>query len=362
MSIVLGLGFGDEGKGLTTSFLTSQTRNPLVVRFNGGHQAGHTVVHNGHRHVFSSFGSGTLQGAETFWSRFCTVYPIAFMNEFKALPEEVRKKVRIKVDRLCPVTTPMDVETNHLMAVKNHHGSVGAGFGATIDRCEKHYGLYVQDLMNEDVWKIKFRLIAHYLSQNKMFTEHMNISRIDNIIDRFAEVVEEMLEIIEVVGGDYLQEGSGRTIFEGAQGIMLDQNFGFFPHVTRSNTTSQNALELDPWHKDVYYVTRCYQTRHGNGPMTDEKVLKLKNNQEETNILNQYQGQFRIGRLDINLLKYALTCDSNFSTGLRKNLVITCTDQLDVDIEQIVEELNEVVKFEKVFISDGPSYQNIKEL
>lgn len=362
MSIVLGLGFGDEGKGLTTSFLTSQTRNPLVVRFNGGHQAGHTVVYNGHRHVFSSFGSGTLQGAETFWSRFCTVYPIAFMNEYKALPEEVRKNIRIKVDRLCPVTTPMDVETNHLMAVKNRHGSVGAGFGATIDRCEKHYGLYVQDLMYDNVWKTKFKLIANYLISKDLLPDNFSKDTLDEMIERFSVAIMEMSQIIDVVGSEYLQEGSGRTIFEGAQGIMLDQNFGFFPHVTRSNTTSQNALELDPWHKEIYYVTRCYQTRHGNGPMNNEGVLKLKNNQDETNVLNEHQGQFRVGNLDVELLKYALTCDSNFSTGLRKNLVITCTDQLDVDIEQIVKELNKVVKFEKVFISDGPSLTNIKEL
>lgn len=361
MSIVLGLGFGDEGKGLTTSFLTSQTRNPLIVRFNGGHQAGHTVVHNGHRHVFSSFGSGTLQGAETFWSRFCTVYPIAFMNEYKALPEEVRKKVRIKVDRLCPVTIPLDLDTNHLMAVKTNHGSVGAGFGATIDRCEKHYGLYVQDLMFDHVWKTKFLLIAKYLFENNLLVKTRR-EDIDDMIDRFSTAVSEMSQIIDVVGSKYLQEGSGRTIFEGAQGILLDQNFGFFPHVTRSNTTSQNALELDPWHKDIYYVTRCYQTRHGNGPMTNEKVLKLKNNQEETNVLNQYQGQFRVGNLDLDFLKYALTCDGNFSTGLRKNLVITCTDQLDVDVEFIHHELLNIVKFDKVFISDGPSYQNIKEI
>ena len=68
-SIVIGLGFGDEGKGITTSYLCKKLEGTkIVVRFNGGHQAGHTVVFNGKRHIFSSWGSGTLQGIPTYWS------------------------------------------------------------------------------------------------------------------------------------------------------------------------------------------------------------------------------------------------------------------------------------------------------
>ncbi|HSY75885.1 MAG TPA: adenylosuccinate synthetase, partial [Bacteroidia bacterium] len=67
VSIVVGLGYGDESKGSTTAFLCQQGSNPLVIRYCGGHQAGHTVIYSGKRHVFSNFGSGTLQGAPTYW-------------------------------------------------------------------------------------------------------------------------------------------------------------------------------------------------------------------------------------------------------------------------------------------------------
>ena len=82
---VIGLGCGDCGKGITTDYLCSQAKNPLVVRFSGGQQAGHTVVYNGMRHTFSNFGSGTLRGAPTFWSKYCTMDPIGIKNEHSVL-------------------------------------------------------------------------------------------------------------------------------------------------------------------------------------------------------------------------------------------------------------------------------------
>lgn len=85
---VIGLGFGDEGKGITTDYLCSKTKNPLVVRFCGGSQVGHTVVHNGIRHVFSSFGSGTLRGVPTYWSHKCALDPIGMLNELDVLKEK----------------------------------------------------------------------------------------------------------------------------------------------------------------------------------------------------------------------------------------------------------------------------------
>lgn len=144
--IVVGLGFGDEGKGLTTSFLCSQTKNPLVVRFNGGHQAGHTVVYKDQRHVFSNFGSGTLQGVPTYWSEFCTFYPVTFLKEFELLSSVVDPVIFI--NPLCPVTTPFDVEDNRVYEETHQHGSVGVGFGATLQRQQDHYKLGNYILIN----------------------------------------------------------------------------------------------------------------------------------------------------------------------------------------------------------------------
>jgi adenylosuccinate synthase len=125
-------------------------------------------------------------------------------------------------------------------------------------------------------------------------------------------------------------------IFEGGQGIMLDMDYGFFPHVTRSNTTSKNAVEILKKHglsgKSIhtYYITRAYQTRHGNGPMTNVGMDTgyIQNNPLETNTSESFQGEFRKTVLDLDLLKYALDCDNYRNPVSRRSLVITCLDQI----------------------------------
>lgn len=103
---VIGLGFGDEGKGLFTDYLCSQSANPLVVRFSGGQQAGHTVVRDGIRHVFSNFCAGALQGAPSYFSKFCTIDPIGIVNELTVLLDKGVEPL-LFIDTNCPVTTPL---------------------------------------------------------------------------------------------------------------------------------------------------------------------------------------------------------------------------------------------------------------
>lgn len=352
MSIVIGLGYGDEGKGLTTSYLCSQTKNPLVVRFNGGHQAGHTVVYKGKRHVFSSFGSGTLQGVPTYWSAFCTFNPIAFIAERRLLDDPT-----VFVNPLCPVTTPYDVAHNQWREKKFRHGSVGVGFGSTVERHESHRKLYVQDLFYPTVLDYKLQMIEEYYGQFVDF----DITLKD--LQYFLNCVDAVKPLIQLADDSILMD-TYTPIFEGAQGILLDQDFGFFPNVTRSNTTSKNAIKLlnssRCW-SEIYYVTRSYLTRHGNGFMPGEDIwnpMSLKNNENETNVSHEYQGNFRKAPLNLDLLNYALKCDNHFSQGHIKNLVITCMDQYEnLNVNSLLEKLE--VKFDKVYTSNGPSLTNM---
>jgi adenylosuccinate synthase len=313
ISIVVGIGFGDEGKGVVTANLVKEANDPLVVRFNGGHQAGHTVVKDGHRHVFSSFGSGTLHGAPTYWSKFCTVYPHALLSEYKLLKEF---NPVLYIDPMCPITTPFDVISNQ---VTNKHGSVGVGFGETIRRQESHYTLYAKDLKYKDVLNFKLDMIKRYY----------NCIGYQSEVFEFLEDVKEMLSIVSVGKPNH----TGDFIYEGAQGILLDQRFGFFPHVTRSNTTSQNALELINGIPTIYLVTRAYQTRHGLGPMTNEHLPIEVDNEGETNVFNPNQGNFRIAPFDDQLIQYAIECEEQIS-DYPKKIVMTCCDQVK-DIPKI---------------------------
>lgn len=308
-SIVVGLGFGDEGKGVVTSSLVKDSNNPLVIRFNGGHQAGHTVVKDGYRHVFSSFGSGTLHGAPSYWSSYCTVYPTALMNEYQILKPF---KPILYIDPMCPITTPFDIRYNQ---GNNKHGSVGVGFGATIQRQKDHYTLFAKDLKYPSVLLTKLKQISRY------YNDFCNV-------DSFIEDVHAMLMVVEI-GKPSLKRD---LVFEGAQGILLDQWFGFFPHVTRSNTTSKNALTLfdsSKYDSRVLLVTRTYQTRHGKGPMTNEgKRIELFNNENETNVYNEPQGHFRTSPLDNDLINYAVECDDSVC-NLKKSIIMTCCDQVE---------------------------------
>lgn len=318
--IVLGTQFGDEGKGLTTSYLCSKAQDPLVVRFNGGHQAGHTVVKDGLRHVFSSFGSGTLQNVPTYWSQFCTFSPIAFQNELLSLKEKHKVTPSFFIHPLCPVTTPFDMIHNHTIEAGQQHGSCGVGINATLRRQESFYKLFVQDLFYEQVLVEKLKNIGNWY-------------KISLDLEPFLEIVKNILPSL-IVEADLRSFKDKELIFEGAQGILLDQDFGFFPNVTPSNTTSKNAREICPsLFPEVYLVTRTYQTRHGNGFMTNENLgsVDLINNENETNVSNRWQGEFRKSILDLDLLKYSLQCESNFTPDSRRHLIITCVDQTGED-------------------------------
>lgn len=359
--IVIGLGFGDEGKGLTTSYLCSKSKNPLVVRFNGGHQAGHTVIHNGHRHVFSSLGSGTLQGAPSYFSHYCTFYPTAFLNEYYILGTDAGITPRVILNPLCPVTTPYDVAYNKKIEDDRgtlRHGSVGVGFGATLQRQEDFFKLYVQDLKYPKIVKAKLNNIAKHYGFELDCTD-------------FLRDIKQAMSIVEILDYDQIKNVDDRwdLIFEGAQGVLLDQDFGFFPNVTRSNTTSKNALDVwskmrsdfDDEYPEIYYVTRSYQTRHGAGFMSDESDIPLTNNENETNVTQQYQEEFRTGWLDPEMINYAIRCDNNFSRGLKKNLIITCMDQHPIDVMHLVRSIKEI-SIQRLLVSTGPSYTDIMSM
>jgi adenylosuccinate synthase len=168
ISIVLGLGFGDEGKGSLINTVCLNSDNPLVIRFSGGHQVGHTVVVGDKRHVFSNFGSGSLLDVPTYWSEYCTVDPIGVFNEQKAL-NTIGIAPRLYFNANAMVTTPFDKWQNITLDSKSGHGSVGVGFGTTIQRNEDHYHLYVRDLLYPNIRDIKLKLIQeNYYKYNRI--------------------------------------------------------------------------------------------------------------------------------------------------------------------------------------------------
>ena len=161
VDIVLGLNFGDEGKGRVVSRLCRSKKETLVVRFSGGPQAGHTVVHKDMRHIFSSFGSGTLKGIPTYWSRFCPVDPTSLIKEYMVL-KDLGLHPKITIDPLSPLITPFDIlhQRNHDKTLEN--GTCAVGVGSTIERQENMYKLYFMDIFNDKILRAKLQNIKTY--------------------------------------------------------------------------------------------------------------------------------------------------------------------------------------------------------
>jgi adenylosuccinate synthase len=338
VDVIIGALFGDEGKGSFVNYKCSTKKKPLVVRFNGGHQVGHTVVIGDKRHVFSNFGSGTLQGAPTYWSRFCTVSPIGLLKEGKVLREMGIDPV-IYFDLNAMITTPFDILRNIANDDTTKHGSVGVGFGQTIQRNKDHYCLYVRDLLYPEIRDAKLQnIINKYYRYNFNPKDEHQHAKTRKIYNDFLVACDDLVERYDFM---YNLKGfyDHDLIFEGGQGIMLDMNYGFFPNVTRSNCTAKNALELikesfSDIYINTYYITRAYQTRHGNGYMTNEDLdtSYIIDNPNETNRSDGFQGEFRKSVLDLDMLKYAIGCDNYENPKTQRFMVVTCLDQVPARI------------------------------
>lgn len=346
-SIILGLGYGDEGKGLSTAYLCQQSENPLVIRFSGGHQAGHTVVdQQGRRHVFSNFGAGSLEGVPTYWSRFCTFNPLAYWKEKEAL-EGLRIHPTLYLDALAMVTTPYDIAYNQKTEQIQQHGSCGVGFGATLTRNQTPNLLFVQDLLYPQVLQQKLRAIRDYYAKKSKTTDWLHA--LEEQVALFCNLIADIRPALKVVKEQsffHQNQDFDHYIFEGSQGVLLDMDHGFFPNVTYANTTSKNAFAIlgrNAIFRDntpeIYYITRAYQTRHGNGFLSNEHLpVDYVPHPEETNQYNPWQGAQRVSPLDLDLLNYALDCDLNYShLAQGRHLIITCMDQLKGQLQGTVD-------------------------
>jgi adenylosuccinate synthase len=359
---VLGIGYGDEGKGITTDYLCPLSVNPMVVRFSGGQQAGHTVFLNGIRHVFSNFGSGTLRGVPSYWAKYCTVDPVGLINELDILIEKGVQPL-LYIDERCPITTPFDILYNQEIEKVNKHGSVGVGVGATINREEKFYSLQFGDLFYEPVMRIKLNEIKKFYNLNFEIN-----------LDRFFRSVERIISCKNIKPA-YDFPLRGTYIFEGSQGLLLDPNIGFFPHVTRSYVSTKNILDAG-FKPELYLVTRAYQTRHGNGAMIGEDIPhNILVNPLETNVSHPHQGEFRRALLNLDLLTYSINKDPYIRFCLNKTLVITCLDHIENEYrftyknkiitssteDDFIKKVSEILGLKNVLISKSDESKNIIE-
>lgn len=322
--VVIGANFGDEGKGLVTDYLCATEGAGMVVRFNGGAQAGHTVVTPmGDRHVFHHFGSGTLAGIPTFLSQFFVCNPLVALREADDLIDLNFRPV-LYAHPNCLVTTFADMMINQRKEDAlgdKRHGSVGVGFNETINRSAvSELKITLSDLWNNVPLESRLSQIC------KKYAKFRTGKEIDDpaaMIHDFIKMCQKFADAVHPLGIGQCED----PVFEGAQGLLLDQdNKEFFPHLTHSHTGMKNVRILCDQARitdaDIYYISRTYLTRHGAGKLPGEtSSMRYPDN---TNLDHPYQGKIRFAPLDIAGLTARCQADAGASPF---RLVLTHCDQ-----------------------------------
>ncbi len=344
--IVIDLGFGDAGKGSIVDYFAHTSASDLVIRFNGGAQAAHNVITESVHHTFRQFGSGTLRRARTLYSRHALLDPLMLLDEAQLLEQKgVRGVTQLfVVEEDCVITTVFQQAMNRIRELTRkdgRHGSCGLGIGETASDKESvpHMVLTVKDLADGECTHAKLEVLrvlklkeAQQLSAGndspQLRTElailgNREYSRATT--DAYQNIISHVRVVSHREAVNMFRTANA-PIFEGAQGILLDQNFGFYPYITRSDVTPKNAIAMCEEAGMTHEVTgllRAYAVRHGPGPMPTEDAELTETLSDYHNAFGEWQREFRVGYFDAMLARYAI----DICRGV-DNVMITCTDRL----------------------------------
>jgi len=340
--IVTGLAFGDEGKGSWVDHLCRLHNIKTAVRFNGGAQALHHVTTDtGVVHGFSQFGSHSfIPGAKTLLSRFMLIEPLTLLKEAEELEKKgVSAPLRsLFVSEQAPIIPYTNVLLNRIMESfrgQDRHGSCGLGIGLTQQDVEElgDGALRAGDLVgSEEMLKEKLMLLYERVVDQSISWENSDSAAdvaelrkfsVESYVSTLVNFAKRVRIIPEAAFLSIIRRGN--CVFEGAQGALLDQYQGFFPHCTRSTTTSANAETLlrEAGYGGVvekHGLLRAYGTRHGAGPFVTEEELPISSCDNST---GEWQGVFRHGWFDAVAARFAI----GFSEV--DGIVLTNLDRLD---------------------------------
>ena len=327
---VIGKNFGDEGKGFTCSRLASSLKKSLIIKHNGGGQAGHTVEdpEGKWRFIHHQIGAGAEYHVPTLFTD-------SFMPDMFQLGKEVKDFTELfgfqpilYSEKNARITTIDDVLLNMGAEVargKNRHGSCGMGIEECVQRNAAGYGITVKELAtwsNQELLDSLKHIRKEYterrakilgiqaptsskaMRQSNLMNPYYEMLINETVLENFVEEVKENVKLLSLVDADrkWLEEFQ-HLIFETGQGLLLDQDYeAYAPHLTSSKTGIHNpAIFLEKrglFLEEAIYVTRPYVTRHGNGPLPCEvDRSELPGVGEDlTNRPNEWQGTLRYAK------------------------------------------------------------------
>lgn len=350
--IIVGANYGDEGKATVVANYTKvavlKGDRVLNVLTNGGSQRGHSIITDtGDSHTFKHFGSGLVYGADVLFSEYFIVNPMQFQKE---RDEHGVNSYLVYMHENCKWTTPYDALYNMCIEHargKERHGTCAMGIWNTIERYEAFdsrsisFRAFVDYCVSMPEYAIEYlkSIRAYYDAKGVPFVnEDIEVAwKSDMMIEHFMQDCIRMFnKVITFKQYDEVFKNYDEVIFENGQGLQL-MNMG--ERSTPSNTGIFDAMSILSGFTNVslHYVTRPYVTKHGYGSFDDEqnkKFIASDIKEDRTNHYNEWQGDFRFGKLDLNDLSQRLYQDYNkyeslYQTKFSKTLELTHCDEMD---------------------------------
>lgn len=330
--VVLGTQWGDEGKGKIVDLLTDQVS--LVARFQGGHNAGHTLVIDGKKTVLHLIPSGILrEGVTCMIGNGVVLAPDALLKEMAGLEEQgVPVRERLRLSPACPLILPYHVALDQARELARGNakiGTTGRGIGPAYEDKVARRGLRLGDLMNEERFAEKLKEVLEY--HNFALQNYYKVDPVDydTVLKDALEWAEQLRPMVaDITDMLHTAREAGESImFEGAQGSLLDIDHGTYPFVTSSNTTAGGTATgsgFGPLYLDyVLGITKAYTTRVGGGPFPTELSCEVGQHLgEKGHEFGATTGrQRRTGWFDAVAVRYAIRINS--ISGL-------CLTKLDV--------------------------------
>ncbi len=366
--VVVGTQWGDEGKGKIVDLLTDHVS--AVVRFQGGHNAGHTLVMGNEKTVLHLVPSGILHaGVRCLIGNGVVFEPFAFMKEVELLEARgfsIRERLTVSpaAQLIMPYHALIDSAREEALGGKKI-GTTGRGIGPAYEDKVARRGIRVGDLYNLSSFKEKVAVALDF--HNFVLTKYFSKDPVDseNIFDSYASVAEDLKPMVADVVPilEKLQDAGDNILLEGAQGSLLDVDLGTYPYVTSSNTTASSAglgSGLGP--KDIDYVlgiAKAYTTRVGEGPFptelmdsTGEAIAKKGNEFGATTGRPR-----RCGWFDAVAMKRAVKLSSVSGICLTKIDVLDDLEVVRICVDYEYEYKRELFDFSSACLSDvTPKY------
>lgn len=332
--VIIGVQWGDEGKGKIVDYYTAKA--DIVARFQGGNNAGHTIVVAGKHTVLHLIPSGVLHShARCYVGSGVVLDPTVFLEEIELLKKAgvPGLEERVAISDRCHLI--LDYH-KHLDAAREGHksadkiGTTKRGIGPAYEDRASRRGLRVSDLLQVDTFEDKVRANLeekNFLLKNYYKVSEVNMESFFDKCKRLAEALRPFVRDVSALIHQDIQTGK-RILFEGAQGLLLDPDYGTYPYVTSSHTLpSQAALGLGTrLPKDTLFlgIIKAYSTRVGEGPFPTELKDSMGDKLRESGMeFGATTGRpRRCGWLDLVAIRYALRV-----SGI-KNLAITKADVL----------------------------------